>query len=179
MSLYTPQIGEAATEIIPQDQRERVIDELAALNGEFPKLELPPGLLQAYREPPSGPRHCVFALTTQTISADLRTRVTPCQLGGRPDCHQCGCVAAAGLEAVSRHRLRIGIRTGTIFSLSHALGLQLRELRRVASEASRGRAAVHPIPCVGQSAEVRADGASKWIDESIGLGARSSARTGS
>jgi sulfatase maturation enzyme AslB (radical SAM superfamily) len=131
MSLYTPQTGEAGPQIIPRDHRGRVIDELASLAGEFPKLELPPGLLQVYREPPPSPRRCVFALTTQTISADLRTRVTPCQLGGSPDCHQCGCIAAAGLEAVSRHRLPGGIRTGMIFNLSRALGLQLKELRGV------------------------------------------------
>ncbi len=158
MSLYTPQIGESRPELIPQDLRKRVIDELTILNDEFAKLELPPGLLQAYRTPPAGPRHCVFALTTQTISSDLTTRVIPCQLGGRPDCHQCGCIAAAGMLAISRHRLPGGIQAGTIFTLSHAFGLQLRKwLDNTAL--SRPIMEGNPIPRIGQNAEIRIDGA--------------------
>ena len=106
-----------------------MIDELSTLKDSFRKLELPAGLLQAYRQPPADPARCVFALTTQTISADLRTMVTPCQLGGEPDCRQCGCVAAAAMEAVSRHRLPIGIRAGAIFRISRALGLYLKTFR--------------------------------------------------
>jgi hypothetical protein len=99
----------------------------------------------------------VFALTTKTISADLKTIVTPCQLGGRPDCHQCGCVAAAGLEAISRHRLPIGIQTGTIFNSSHALGLQVRKLRGMAAPLSRPSTKMHPNPYVHRNVQVRTD----------------------
>jgi len=133
MSLYTPQIGEMSSEILPTDVRERVISELSALKDEFHKLELPTGLLQAYRQPPSNPSRCVFALTTQTISVDLKTKVKPCQLGGTPDCHQCGCIASAVMEAVSRHRLPIGIRTGAIYNGSRALGLCFKSLRETRS----------------------------------------------
>lgn len=129
ISLYTPQAGETSPEMLPPKVREQVIDELSLLRNQFRKLELPSGVLRAYRHPPVDPTRCVFARTTQTVSADLSTRVTPCQLGGRPECHQCGCIAAAGLEAVCRHRLPIGIRTGTVFALSHALGFRLRKLR--------------------------------------------------
>jgi hypothetical protein len=86
-------------------------------------------LLQAYRQPPSDPGRCVFALTTRAISADLTTVVTPCQLGGKPDCHQCGCIASAALHAVSQHRLPIGIRAGAIYDVSRAIGLPLKALR--------------------------------------------------
>ncbi len=130
ISLYTPQIGETSPEMLPPKLREQVIDELSLLKEQFRKLELPSGVLRAYRRPPSDPNCCIFARVSQTISADLRTRVTPCQLGGRPDCHACGCIAAAGLEAVGHHRLPIGIRTGTIFTLSRAIGLRLKTLRR-------------------------------------------------
>jgi sulfatase maturation enzyme AslB (radical SAM superfamily) len=105
ISLYTPQAGERSSEMLPPKVREQVIDELSLLKDRFRKLELPPGALGAYRRPPADPTCCVFARTTQTFSADLSSRMTPCQLGGRPDCHQCGCIAAAGLEAVSRHLL--------------------------------------------------------------------------
>jgi len=151
ISLYTPQIGETSPEMLSPKVREQVIDELSLLKDRFRKLELPSGVLRAYRRPPPDPTCCVFARTSQAISADLRTRVTPCQFGGSPDCNVCGCIAAAAFEAVSRHRLPIGIRTGTIFTLSHALGLQLRN--------SRGASFTLSLQHSGQDAEVRTDGA--------------------
>jgi organic radical activating enzyme len=129
ISQYTPQIGESSTEILHRDARERLIAELSTLRDEFRRLELPVSLLQAYRRPPPDPGHCVFALTTKALSADLRTAVTPCQLGGSPDCSQCGCIAAAAMEAVRMHRLPIGIRTGLIYGASRVLGRQLKALR--------------------------------------------------
>lgn len=134
ISLYTPQVDEMSPEMLPQPVRMRVIDELETLRGEFPKMELPHGLLQSYRKPPTSPSRCVFARTTQTISADLFTMVTPCQLGGRPDCLQCGCIAAAAMEAVNNHRLPIGIRTGAIYDFSQALGVRLKSLRGSSSK---------------------------------------------
>jgi MoaA/NifB/PqqE/SkfB family radical SAM enzyme len=170
MSLYTPQTGEESSETLPPEARERVIGELSILKDEFRKLDLPPGLLQAYRQPPSDPACCVFALTTQTFSADLRTLVTPCQLGGEPDCHQCGCIASAAMEAVSRHRLPIGLRTGAIFSASRALGLSLKALRHRNFTMSRPgsdhairlgarHTASNPIPGAGQAPRIREESA--------------------
>ena len=128
MSLYTPQIGEESPEILPPRVREHVIDELSVIRQSFHKLELPPSLLQSYKHPPADPSRCVFAQTTQTISVDFRTKVTPCQLGGMPDCSQCGCIAAAAMEAVNRHRLPIGLRAGSIYGISREFGLYLRRL---------------------------------------------------
>lgn len=144
ISLYTPQIGESSPEILPLDVRERVINELFALESVSEKLELPAGLLQAYRRPPSDPGRCVFTLTTRATSADLRTAVNPCQLGGKPDCRQCGCIASAAMEAISRHRLPMGIPIGMIYGVSRSLGLHLKALRDAGSGgASRaGRASV-------------------------------------
>ncbi len=132
MSLYTPQLGEMSPEILPPEVRAGVIDELSVLKDTFHKLELSPGLLQALRRPPADPGRCVFALTTQTISVDLKTAVIPCQLGGKPDCSQCGCIAAAAMEAVNRHRLSIGIRAGTIFRASRAVGFCLKTIHGTA-----------------------------------------------
>ncbi len=145
ISLYTPQVAEVSSEVLPPDVRSRLIGELSALSGSFPKLELPAGVLQAFRQPPSDPGHCVFALTTKCISADLTTAVVPCQLGGIPDCSQCGCIAGAAMAAVSRHRLSIGIRAGTIFDVSRTLGLQLMALRRL-DFSRRHRLSRHKLP---------------------------------
>jgi hypothetical protein len=63
---------------------------------------------------------------TQTISADLTTRITPCQFGGAPDCSNCGCIASAGLAAVGRHRIFGVIPVGSIFTGSVKVGEQMR-----------------------------------------------------
>jgi hypothetical protein len=71
----------------------------------------------------------VFSKTTATISADLTTRITPCQFGGAPDCSNCGCIASAGLAAVARHRLGGIIPIGPIFDGSLKVGQQIRRMR--------------------------------------------------
>jgi MoaA/NifB/PqqE/SkfB family radical SAM enzyme len=128
-SLYTPQIGEVSEERLRPADRERVVADLMALRLKFPKLALPKGLLEVYAEPPSSPDECVFARTTATISADLTTKITPCQFGGTPDCSNCGCIASAGLAAVARHRLFGFIPVDSIFTGSLKVGEHLRRLR--------------------------------------------------
>lgn len=128
-SLYTPQIGEVSAERLTEADRQRVVADLMALRLRYPKLEAPKGLLDAYLEPPSSPDECVFARTTTTISADLKTRITPCQFGGTPDCENCGCVASAALKAVARHQLWGIIPVGTIFTGSVAVGEKMRRFR--------------------------------------------------
>jgi hypothetical protein len=156
-SLYTPQIGEASPEILSPEVREHVIEELAALKDRFPKLELPPGMLEAFRYPPSDPTSCIFALTTRSISAAITTCLTPCQLGGKPDCLQCGCVAAAAHTAVGRHRLPIGIRVGKIFAMSRELGLMFKKARGAAYRLSQPRPEMISIPRLGQEKKVQGD----------------------
>ena len=124
-SLFTPQIGDDLPEILTPEERSRVIDELLELREEFPKLDMPEGLIRQLAAPPHNPQECVFALTTQTISADLKTKITPCQFGGNPDCKSCGCVASMGLAAVAAHKLGGLIPVGAIFRASIKVG-QLR-----------------------------------------------------
>jgi sulfatase maturation enzyme AslB (radical SAM superfamily) len=124
-SLFTPQIGDDLPEILTASERSRVIQELLQLRKEFPKLDMPEGLIRQLASPPHNPQECVFALTTQTISADLKTRITPCQFGGNPDCGSCGCIASMGLAAVAQHKLAGFIPVGMIFKASVKLG-QLR-----------------------------------------------------
>jgi hypothetical protein len=129
MSLYTPQIGEVSTERLTRSDRESVVRDLHELRGRYPKLEMPKALVDAYLDPPSSPGECVFATTTRTISADLSTVITPCQLGGKPDCAECGCVASAALHAISRHRLPGGVRVGMIHTASTRIGAAAARLR--------------------------------------------------
>jgi len=131
-SLYTPQIGEVSDERLTAADRRRVIDDLMALRLRFPKLEAPKGMLDVYANPPSSPEECVFARTTQNVSADLKTRITPCQFGGNPDCANCGCIASAGLAAVARHQLFGFIPVGALFTGSMKVGNRVRRTLRPA-----------------------------------------------
>src|SRR5438270_11512603 len=83
---------------------------------------MPAGLISQFTAPPHSPADCVFALTTKTLSADLRTVVTPCQFGGNPDCASCGCIASMGLAAVAKHKLGGLISVGAIFKASIKIG---------------------------------------------------------
>jgi MoaA/NifB/PqqE/SkfB family radical SAM enzyme len=130
MSLFTPQVGEVSSEMLPPESRESIIDMLFRLRREFPKLEMPEGVLEAFRAPPQAPQNCLFARITQAVAADLQRTIHPCQLGGTPDCSQCGCMAAAALGAIDRHRLLPGIRLGAIYSLSYRMGQWLRAVRQ-------------------------------------------------
>jgi MoaA/NifB/PqqE/SkfB family radical SAM enzyme len=132
ISLYTPQRGEISDERLRPADRARAIAELLELRQAFPKLEAPEGLINVYANPPDSPAECIFARTTTSVSADLQTRITPCQFGGAPDCSNCGCIASAGLAAVARHKLFGFIPVGRIFSGSVRIGDRVRE-RRVAA----------------------------------------------
>jgi MoaA/NifB/PqqE/SkfB family radical SAM enzyme len=129
VSLYTPQKGELSAERLTAADRARVIADLRRLRTQISKLQLPDGLLNVYAQPPKTPAECIFALTTECISADLERRITPCQFGGDPDCNNCGCIASAGLEAIGRHRLKGYIPVGRIFYASTRIGRTVARLR--------------------------------------------------
>jgi MoaA/NifB/PqqE/SkfB family radical SAM enzyme len=135
ISLYTPQIGEISEERLRPEDRARVTADLRALRARYPKLEAPEGLVEAYDDPPQSPDECVFARTTTSFSADLKTKITPCQFGGNPDCASCGCVASAGLAALGRYQLLGFIPVGTLFSGSVKVGEYARRLRPAGSHA--------------------------------------------
>jgi MoaA/NifB/PqqE/SkfB family radical SAM enzyme len=135
ISLYTPQKGEVSEERLTAADRRQVVGDLMALRQRYPKLAMPQGLLEAYLEPPASPDECTFARTTHSISADLTTKITPCQFGGDPDCASCGCIASAGLAAVERHRILGIVPIGPIFTGSLKVGQRIRRLRPAESEA--------------------------------------------
>jgi len=63
------------------------------------------------------------------ISADLRTHVTPCQMGGDPDCERCGCIASMALATVGHHRVMGPLTAGQIFMASDRVGKTWKRLR--------------------------------------------------
>jgi organic radical activating enzyme len=121
-SLFTPQVGDRLPEVLHPQDRLQVIADMLALRKEFPKLDMREGMIRQFAKPPGSPADCVFALTTQTLSADLKTKIVPCQFGGNPDCSSCGCVASMGLAAIAAHKLGGFIPVGAIFKASVRIG---------------------------------------------------------
>ncbi len=121
-SLFTPQIGEQAEEILTPADRKSALDVLMGLRSRFPKLELPNSVVRGYLSPPQSPDECIFARTTHSVTADLKGRITPCQFGGNPDCSQCGCLASAGLKAVGDYQLFGVLPVKSIYFASDRIG---------------------------------------------------------
>ncbi len=128
ISLFTPQVGSSDVEILSPAQRQYVVDELLRLRPQISKLDMNPSMIRGFLSPPSSPGECVFSQVTETISADLSTRIGPCQFGGTPDCSQCGCAASMGLHSLANHAVA-GISLRKIFTISNAVGKSVRQLR--------------------------------------------------
>ena len=133
-SLYTPQVGEESAEKLRPEDRQAVVKELLALRLDYPKIQMPRGLIAVYATPPDSPADCIFSRVTHTLSADLQTKISPCQFGGTPDCSNCGCIASAGLAAIGRHRLFGFVRIDPIFDASFRVGRIVRQLRHRGEE---------------------------------------------
>ncbi len=124
-SLYTPQQGEESPErLLPEDRRAAVAA-IAAARSRYPKIAVADEALAGFLDPPQSPSECIFAQLTTCLSADLETPVTPCQLGGDPDCRQCGCLASLGLDAIGKHRLAGLVPVSSVLALSTAIGRRL------------------------------------------------------
>ena len=130
-SLFTPQYGATDPEILSPSQRIAVIGELRRLRTLFSKLDMHNIVIDEMATPPFNPSECIFARTTETISADLKTQITPCQFGGNPDCSQCGCIASMGLAAVGHYKVGGGLTAGHLFMASDRFGKRWRSLRSI------------------------------------------------
>jgi MoaA/NifB/PqqE/SkfB family radical SAM enzyme len=119
-SIYTPQEGEHSAERLRPLDREVLFDELAGAAAKFPKVHLPRAVLDGYRHPPRSPGECTFARLTTCVSADLKTRIGPCQFGGKPVCTECGCIASAGMHALA------GVKLAGLVPLSAILNASIR-----------------------------------------------------
>jgi sulfatase maturation enzyme AslB (radical SAM superfamily) len=128
-SLYTPQKGEVSDERLRPEDRRRVVASLAALHERHPKLmDMRPDLLAQFLTPPRNPSECVFAATTACVSADLKRVIEPCQFGGTPECTDCGCMATAGIEAITQRRIG-GVPIRAIYRTSSRIGQRARKSR--------------------------------------------------
>jgi hypothetical protein len=129
VSLFTPQQGAEGPELITPEVRRTLLDELERLYPLYPKFQMNHQMIEELRHPPQSPDECIFARTTTTLSADLETRIGPCQFGGTPDCTQCGCIASVGLAAVGHHKLVAGLTAGHLMHASQRLGDTVGRLR--------------------------------------------------
>ncbi len=125
-SLFTPQIGDSSPERLTATDRATAIDRIAALPSLYPKVYAPELVLDGYRHPPDSPSKCIFAQITNCVSVDLSTPVIPCQIGGRPECSECGCVAGAGLASIGKFKLAGRLRVSDVFAWSKRLGERFR-----------------------------------------------------
>ena len=132
-SFFTPQRGAVDPEILTASQRASVISDLRLLRLNYPALDMPEALIREIESPPGNPEECIFARTTETISADLKTYITPCQFGGDPDCKQCGCIASMALAAVGHHRVLGRLTAGHLFMASDRIGKQWKSLQQALS----------------------------------------------
>ena len=135
-SLYTPQRGEQSAEMLTAEDRRMLVDEIGTLHLQHEKLrDMMPAVMRGYLQPPQSPEECIFSQTSRCVSADLETRITPCQYGGDPDCTQCGCMASVGFEALGQYRLGGVIPLKSILVASLKSGSLVGQLR--------GRSRVH------------------------------------
>ncbi|HLK06880.1 MAG TPA: radical SAM protein [Candidatus Angelobacter sp.] len=132
MSMFTPQVGATGPEILSSEERIQAVNDLLRLRRLFPKLDMPEGLIQEFLQPPESPETCIFAQTTHTISADLKSKITPCQFGGNSDCSQCGCFASMGLAAVGNYKLGLGVTASDIYWASNTISRALPRKKRAA-----------------------------------------------
>ena len=121
-SLFTPQIGDRSPQRLTAVERATAIARIAALRSVYTKVYAPEVVLDGYRHPPESPSECIFAQTTRCVSVDLSTPVVPCQIGGRPECTECGCMAAAGLTSIGKVKLAGLLKVSDVFTLSRKVG---------------------------------------------------------
>jgi hypothetical protein len=120
-------MGAVGPEILTPAVRAGVITELLRLRPLYPILDMHESAIREFLTPPLSPADCIFARTTHSISADLKTRITPCQFGGKPDCSQCGCIASMGLAAVGHYKVVGSLTAGHLFKVSEGVGRNLRK----------------------------------------------------
>jgi sulfatase maturation enzyme AslB (radical SAM superfamily) len=121
-SLYTPQKGDCSEERLTRDDRMQAIAEFAQVRRDYPKVHMPDQVLRGLASPPESPEDCIFSKITQCFSADLTTRIEPCQFGGKPVCAECGCLASAGLASVANYKLGGLIPLRSIYEGSRKIG---------------------------------------------------------
>lgn len=148
VSLYTPQQGETAPEILTPEDRREIVRQLGPLRARYPKFLFNNLIGRAFLEPPRNPDDCLFSKLSINYSADFRTQVEPCVFGGQPDCGQCGCAISSGLHGLRDVRVAGGVNIGQLARGSVAIGRFVNRLRAASGKPARwGRG-----PVAGQDA---------------------------
>ena len=149
ISLYSPQVGEQAPEILTSEERIQVAHVFPGLRQKYPKLLMSPAIASAILEPPKNPQECLFSKLSTNYSADLTSRVEPCIFGGTPDCNQCGCVISSGLHSMQNLRIVGRLRIGHLVRGSMAIG-SLQNRLWESAEPSRWRNGRSPEASAGR-----------------------------
>lgn len=126
ISIYSPQRGEQTPEMLTSHDREMLFVGMAHWRAAYPKLLMNPGIIDAFETPPTNPDACIFAEMSVNYSADMKTRVEPCVLGGQPDCAACGCAASIGLHSLRASPLFGPLKVGDIINTSIRIGSVVR-----------------------------------------------------
>jgi len=121
-STYSPQVGEHTPEMLRFEDRQELMSQLSSLAPHYPKFLFNERILQAFLAPPRNPQECLFSRMSTNYSADLKTRVEPCVLGGTPDCSQCGCIASVGLHSVNSVKVFGPVGVNHLIQASMAVG---------------------------------------------------------
>ncbi len=67
-SLFTPQIGDQLPEMLQPEERAHAIADMLALRKQFPKLDMPEGMIRQFTKPPHEPgRMCVRSYHADTV----------------------------------------------------------------------------------------------------------------
>jgi MoaA/NifB/PqqE/SkfB family radical SAM enzyme len=150
MSIFTPQHGGNNVECLSKEEVRTVVEILLQIRRDHPKFEMTEAILKEFLSPPASPQKCVFAQTTRTLSADLKTPVEPCQFGGDPDCSRCGCFASMGLAAIGHQKLVGPLTAGHIFWTSAAIGRYSKRAEEAIRRMMR-KPSLEPNPRVARS----------------------------
>jgi MoaA/NifB/PqqE/SkfB family radical SAM enzyme len=137
VSLYTPQAGEEAPEILTPDDRRAITTRLLALRTRYPKLLFNEVIARGFLAPPRTPSECLFARLSVNYSADFTTQVEPCVFGGTPDCSQCGCAISGALHGMREVRVAGPLTVGHLVRGSIAVGSLVNRVRSAAANPAR------------------------------------------
>ncbi|HSK11529.1 MAG TPA: radical SAM protein [Vicinamibacterales bacterium] len=130
ISAYTPQRSEHAPEILTAEDRHALARRLPSLRRRYPKLLMSDEIAAAFLDPPPAPDRCLFARMSRAYASDLVTEVSPCVIGGDPDCLQCGCAIAIALHGIAATRLRGPLRVGHLIAVTTSIAQAVNRGRR-------------------------------------------------
>jgi len=122
VSVYTPQRDEESAERLTPENRSELAAYFNRIGRKFSKLTMHPGLMRAFLEPPPSPAACLFSKLSVNYTADLRTRVEPCDFGGAPSCAECGCSMSMGMHWLGNVRVLGPLRASHLIRGSLAVG---------------------------------------------------------